>query len=257
MKNRRQFLTAAAASAALITSQSSAEEGDAGALTAATAGADGYPGALRDNPVILFQGDSITDAKRNRESKGANDMQGLGYGYPAHIAGAILRDLPDYGLQIYNRGISGNKVPDLDARWEEDVIQLKPGLLSILIGVNDLWHKRSGKYDGTAETYRDGFAALLARTEKALPKTRIVVCEPFVLRCGHITDDWFPEFETRRAFAESVATDAGVTWVPFQTMFNEAVAAGTAPEYWAADGVHPTAAGHALMAQTWRETVGI
>jgi lysophospholipase L1-like esterase len=72
-----------------------------------------------------------------------------------------------------------------------------------------------------------------------------------------VNDTWFPDFETRRGYAKEVADKAGAMWVPFQEMFNEAVEAGTKPEYWAADGVHPSVAGHALMAKTWREVVGL
>ena len=181
----------------------------------------------------------------------------LGQGYPFHLAGQLLADYALLGLNFYNRGISGNKVPDLEARWQKDCLDLKPDILSILIGVNDLWHKRSGKYDGTPEVYRDGFAALLKKTRQALPDVVFVVCEPFVLRCGAVDDSWFPEFETRRAFAAEAAKGAGAIWVPFQESFDAAVATGTEPAYWAADGVHPTQAGHALMAKTWREAVGI
>lgn len=214
--------------------------------------------ALESGTTILFQGDSITDARRDKDAEGkVNDSGMLGRGYPFHIAGGLLAENPTRGLKIYNRGISGNKVPDLDKRWEKDALALKPDILSILIGVNDIWHKLNGKYDGTPEVYRDGFAALLERTREALPDVNLVICEPFVLRCGAVNDTWFPEFETRRAYAAEVAEKAGAIWVPFQQRFDEAVDAGTKPEYWAADGVHPTHAGHALMAQTWREAVGI
>jgi lysophospholipase L1-like esterase len=244
MLSRRKLLAASAAGIAAATSEIRA--------------ADGGKVSLKEGDVILFQGDSITDAGRDRNSEGkANDSKMLGRGYPSPIAGGLLADHPKLGLQIYNRGISGNKDPDLDARWDKDALDLKPAVLSILIGVNDIWHKLNGKYDGTPEVYRDGFTALLKRTKDALPKVQLVICEPFVLRCGAVKDNWFPEMEERRAFAEEVAKNAGAIWVPFQKMFDAAVAAGTEPAYWAADGVHPTQAGHALMAQTWRETTGI
>lgn len=213
---------------------------------------------LAKGDIVLFQGDSITDARRNRKTEGkANDPSGLGDGYPMLIAGELLRDHATLGLKVYNRGISGHKVPDLQKRWQKDCLDIQPALLSILIGVNDLWHKMNGRYDGTVEIYETGFAALLKQTREALPKTRIVICEPFVLRCGAVQDSWIPEFDLRRAVAKEVAMGAGALWVPFQTMFDEAVAAGTQPEYWAGDGVHPTLAGHALMGQTWRKIVGI
>lgn len=213
---------------------------------------------LSKGDVILFQGDSITDAGRNKKSPVANE--GLGRGYPNFVAKSLHQDHPELDLQIHNRGISGNKVPDLERRWQADCIDLQPKILSILIGVNDIWHMLSGKYDGTSEVYRDGFAALLDRTQKALPSTTIVVCEPFVLISGTVKqnqDKWFPEFDVRRTYAKEVATGAGATWVPFQTMFDNAVAEGTEPGKLAGDGVHPTQQGHQLMAKTWRDVVGV
>ncbi|MCC9600738.1 SGNH/GDSL hydrolase family protein [Stieleria sp. JC731] len=213
---------------------------------------------LSKGDVILFQGDSITDAGRNKKSPVANE--GLGHGYPKFISEALHSDYPELDLQIHNRGISGNKVPDLDRRWQKDCIDIEPKILSILIGVNDIWHKLNGNYDGTAEVYRDGFAALLERTRKALPKTTFVICEPFVLMSGTVKENeskWFPEFTTRREYAKQVATEAGAMWVPFQTMFDDAVANGTEPKELAGDGVHPTQKGHQLMAKTWREVVGV
>jgi lysophospholipase L1-like esterase len=210
--------------------------------------------ALLEGGVVVFQGDSITDAGRNRRDPGPNDAGAFGRGYAFMIAAQILGARPADGIACYNRGISGNKVPDLDARWQSDAIDLKPDILSILIGVNDIWHKLNGRYDGTVEKYEKGLSALLARTREALPKTKFVICEPFVLRCGAVGDDWFPEFDERRGAAKRCAEKAEATWVPFQSMFDEAVKAQK-PAHWAGDGVHPTMAGHALMAKTWIDAV--
>lgn len=213
---------------------------------------------VKKGGTVLFQGDSITDAGRDRGSEAhANHARALGTGYPMLLGCELLRDHPKLDLRIFNRGISGHKVPDLANRWDKDCLDLTPAVLSILIGVNDIWHKLNGNYDGTVEDYRIGFAALIERTKKALPHVSIVVCEPFVLRCGAVKENWFPEFDERRAAAKQVATDSGSRWVPFQTMFDEAVAAGTEPAYWARDGVHPSLAGHALMAQAWRKVAGL
>lgn len=214
--------------------------------------------SLKKGDVIVFQGDSITDAGRDKKRQDMpNDTAAFGRGYPSLLGKQLLADYPDLDLKIYNRGISGHKVPQLDARWQKDTIDLKPAVLSILIGVNDMWHKMNGRYDGTVKDYGEQFAALLKRTQKELPNVRIVVCEPFALRCGAINDTWFPEFDQRRALAKKVAEDAGVEFVPFQSMFDKAIAAGTEPAHWARDGVHPTPEGHALMAKTWREVTGI
>jgi lysophospholipase L1-like esterase len=246
--DRRAFLTVSAAAAA--TSRLAANPTAPAAKPAAV--------TLNKGDLVLFQGDSITDAGRDRKTEAEPNHGGaLGRGYAAILAGGLLLDHRELGLRILNRGISGNKVPDLDRRWQADALELKPAVLSILIGVNDIWHKMNGKYDGTPESYRDGFTALLQRTREALPQVKLVICEPFVLRCGAINDKWFPEFDQRRAFAREVSDQAGAIWVPFQEAFDDAVAAGTTPAFWAADGVHPTVAGHALMAATWRRAVGI
>ena len=225
-------------------------------MDATAADQHGSNQSIGKDSVILFQGDSITDAGRDRKNQSPNNGRAFGRGYPMLIASGLLRDYPSHNLKIYNRGISGNKVPDLEKRWQEDCIDLKPTLLSILIGVNDIWHKLNGRYDGTVESYKSGLAALLERTQTELPDTRIVICEPFVLRCGAVTDKWFPEFERRREACLSVAESMSLTVVPFQKMFDEATK-DTPPSFWAGDGVHPSMAGHALMARTWRETVSV
>ncbi len=212
------------------------------------------PRGRTSGSVILFQGDSITDCGRDRAVLEPNLADALATGYPLLIASRLLGDRPEAGLQVYNRGISGNKVPDLDARWQADALDLKPDLLSILIGVNDIWHKMNGRYSGTVEDYETGYGALLDRTKRALPGVRLVVLEPFVLRTGAVTDAWFPEFDQRRAAAARVAERAGATFVPLHGLF-ERLSRQAPPAYWAADGVHPTVAGHGVIARAWLETV--
>jgi lysophospholipase L1-like esterase len=126
--------------------------------------------------------------------------------------------------------------------------------LSILIGVNDIWHKLNGKYDGTVEVYERDYRALLERTRQALPNIKLVICEPFVLRCGAVNDTWFPLFDEYRAAARRVADSFQATFVPFQSMFDEAVQLAP-PNHWAGDGVHPSAFGASLMAHNWLKAV--
>src|SRR6266700_2147208 len=164
--------------------------------TAALAASSVAPVSLRRPPradglVVLFQGDSITDAGRDRQVSEPNLARGLGSGYPLLVASAALAAHPDRSLRFYNRGISGNKVPDLAARWAAYTVALAPDVLSILIGVNDFWHKLSSGYTGTVEDYEHQYAALLDDTRRALPRTRLIVLEPFVLRCGAVDDHWF------------------------------------------------------------------
>lgn len=250
--NRRGFLKTSALSAAVLATL--------GAATEARAASRNKERLIAKHDVILFQGDSITDAGRSRD-KGktdvANNQPGLGNGYVWLAASQLLVDRPADELRIFNRGISGHKVFQLAERWQADCLDLKPDLLSILIGVNDFWHTQDPKlgYNGTVEIYERDYHALVARTKQALPKVRLVVCEPFVLRCGAVKDSWLPEFAKYRAAAKRVADKHRATFVPFQAMF-DAAAKFAPPEHWAADGVHPSGAGAALMAHFWLKAIG-
>jgi lysophospholipase L1-like esterase len=215
---------------------------------------------IANRDVILFQGDSITDAGRSRDQERTavpNNQPGLGNGYAWLAAAELLVGRPDDGLKIFNRGISGHKVFQLAERWQVDCLDLKPDVLSILIGVNDIWHSLDPRlnYKGTMEIYEHDYHALVERTKKARPKAKLVICEPFVLRCGAVTDQWFPEFDQYRAAAKRVAGKHHATFVPFQAMFDVA-AKYAPPEHWAGDGVHPSPAGAALMAHFWLKAVG-
>jgi len=134
-------------------------------------------------------------------------------------------------------------------------LDFEPNVLSILIGVNDVWHKLDGKYDGTVEIYERDYHALVERTKAALSDIRLVICEPFVLRCGAVDEKWFPDFDGYRAAARRVSEAAGATFVPLQSMFDRAIKYAP-PKHWASDGVHPTPAGAAMMAHCWLRTVG-
>src|SRR5574340_322678 len=144
--NRRGFLAAAAAGTLAWADSLGAADHDAQARPPA-------PGS-----VVLFQGDSITDCDRRRDDTDPNALAALGNGYPLLVAGALLDEHPDRALRFYNHGVSGNRVPDLESRWQADTIALQPNVLSILIGVNDLWHKLMGRSNGTVADYESGYA---------------------------------------------------------------------------------------------------
>lgn len=229
------------------------------AASAAAVGAARFPTYARPQPgmdgtTVLFQGDSITDAGRNRSRTGANDIAALGSGYPLLLAAELRERHPGSDLQIFNRGVSGNTVPDLQARWQVDTIALAPTILSILIGVNDIWHTRAKTFSGTAATYETAYAALLATTRTALPGVRLVVLEPFVTRVGAVDESWFPEFDEYRAAAARVAKRSGALFVPLHEMLQE-LGRSSSPAYWAGDGVHPTLAGHQAIAHQWLRVV--
>lgn len=205
--------------------------------------------SLKNDDVILFQGDSITDAGRSRDDKGFNSGKALGSGY-AFLAGAsLLETHAGKNLKIYNRGISGNKVFQLAERWEEDCLALKPTVLSILIGVNDFWHMLNGKYDGTVETYRNDFRALLQRTKEKLPDVKLIIGEPFaVAEVKAVDGNWFPRFNEYQKAAQELAQQFNAVFIPYQSVFDQA-AKKAPPVYWTHDGVHPSLAGSQLMSE--------
>lgn len=210
----------------------------------------------RSGKIILFQGDSITDAHRDKSAYYPNQARGLGSGYVFAASARLLEKHPDQELMIYNRGISGHKVFQLANRWEDDCLNLKPDVLSILIGVNDYWHKINGHYNGTVKIYEDDYRALLNRTMEALPDLKLVICEPFAVRGGRAINesDWFPKFDEYRQVAKSLAEEFKATFIPFQSIFNEALNRGDV-DYWCPDGVHPSIAGAQLMADHWVDAV--
>lgn len=210
---------------------------------------------IPSNSTILFQGDSITDCHRSRDAAGVpNDLGGLGQGYPMMAAAELLGTRPADGLRVFNRGISGNRIVDLYARMQSDILNLKPDLLSILIGVNDTWHGMNPDWNNgiAIPKYERIYRDLLNEVRENLPSVKLVLCEPFVLRCGVVRDDWVVEIDQRRAVVAKLANEFGAVRVPFQSMFDEAVKLAP-PEHWAPDGVHPSAAGHHLMAKCWLE----
>lgn len=204
--------------------------------------------------TLLFQGDSITDAGRNREITKPNNPSALGSGYANLVAAQLLADRPEKALRCYNRGISGNRIVDLYARWKIDGVNLQPDIISILIGVNDTWHEFGSQNGVEVDRYETIYKLLLDYTKQRLPDVKLVLCEPFVLPCGVVTTAWQDEMNQRRAIVQSLAETYGAIFVPFQSMFDNACA-DAPPDFWAEDGVHPTPAGHKRMATLWLETV--
>ena len=207
---------------------------------------------IHANDVVLFQGDSITDAGRDRNQAGSN--AGLGTGYALFIAAQLRAERPSAGLRFFNRGISGNRIVDLYARIKSDAINLKPNLLSVLIGVNDTWHEFGGQNGVAVPKFERIYRDFLTEVQAALPTIKFVLCEPFVLPCGVVTKDWIAEMDQRRIVVKKLAGEFNAKFVPFQTMFDNAMKQAP-PDYWAGDGVHPSAAGHMRMAQTWLKEV--
>lgn len=204
--------------------------------------------------TILFQGDSITDGTRTR-----NPEQNYQHGqsYVNMIAGRLGYDLANHAPRFYNRGTSGHRVSDLYARWNEDAFSLKPDLISILIGVNDAWRIMNGEPTGATDRFERAYRHLLEETREVLPHTGLVLCEPFILKSGAVAnnwDAWLKKMAEYQSIVRQLAEEFDAVFVPLQEPFNKACQRAEA-EYWIYDGVHPTAAGHFLIAHEWLSVV--
>jgi lysophospholipase L1-like esterase len=203
---------------------------------------------------ILFQGDSITDGGRGRNG----DLNhALGHSYAYLIAARSGASFPERNLVFFNRGISGNKIPQLAERWQKDALDLKPTVVSILIGVNDIWHPLNEGKPVSPEEFEAGYDKLLADTVAALPNVKLVLGEPFILP-GRATRErweiWQEHLKEFQAIVEKLGAKYHATVVHYQKAFDAATKRADA-EYWIWDGVHPTAAGHQLMADEWVRAV--
>jgi len=215
----------------------------------------GYPLSIVENAgnnyTFLFQGDSITDGNWSRDMDW-NHV--LGHGYAYLIAARLWYEFPTKGFHFFNRGTSGNTVTDLAARWDNDTITIKPNLLSILVGVNDIMHAVYGDKNYSVASYEEGYRGLLQRTKEQLPGIELVICEPFILPVGKVKerwDDFQREITPRQAITKKLSVEFGAIYVPLQESFNKAAAQYQPAEFWLWDGIHPMPNGHELFAREW------
>lgn len=246
MDNRRDFLKKSLltlGAAGLGTSLASAIDFSTGAKAKLS---------INKGDVILFQGDSITDAGRNKQNLKPNDGNAIGNGYAFMAASTLLNKYADKDIKVYNRGISGNRVPDLINRWQEDALDIKPNILSIMIGVNDFWRTMDSGAKNTPAEYKAQYKQLLDSTKSALPNVKLIIIEPFgVKNVKHVTDAWFPEFPKYQNVAKEIAQEYGAIFLPYQQIFDQGLKRNSDGGYWTTDGVHTTMAGANLMAEAW------
>ncbi|MFJ7206521.1 SGNH/GDSL hydrolase family protein [Streptomyces sp. NPDC098789] len=217
---------------------------------------------VRAGSTVMFTGDSITDCQR------LESEDGLGFGYPLRIAGEWGLRHPDRPVTWLNTGVGGNKVMDLAARWQTDVLDARPDVVSILVGVNDMgWHTLDPKgYVISADEFEAAYGRLLAPLARA--GTQLILIEPFLLPIHGVVEagggsvligeaertEWRVDLDPKIQAVRRLARRYGARLIAADGMFAE-LAATTEPEHWSADGVHPTPAGHAALAAAWLRLV--
>ena len=198
---------------------------------------------------ILFYGDSITDAGRDYTQLHGEEAMGKGYVKYA-VAGLKERGFTDEDL--INRGISGNRIVDLYARIKIDCWNHQPDFISILIGVNDIWHELEIQNGVERDRFEKMYRILIEDTKKVLPNVKMMLCEPFVLE-GLATSAKYDQFLEVYKYAEVVkklAAEYGLYYLPLQEKLTQAAANATAAEF-LSDGVHPAEGGAKLIASEW------
>jgi len=233
-----------------------------GAETSSPAlGVDGYNyrlPAFKTGSRLLFQGDSITDMKWGRKESDRNHY--LGHSYVYLLAARLGVEMPEAKLDFYNRGKSGNAVAQLRKRWQTDAIDMKPDLLSILVGTNDVGQGlRNSDNEVTPAAFEADYRFILDASRKANPALRLVLLDPFVLPTGGLSNE--QTYAVRREATDKLrvvvaklAKEFDAVHIRTQDIFDAAAKAAT-PEHWVWDGVHPLPQGHELIARHWLQAV--
>ena len=203
---------------------------------------------IQPHDHILFYGDSITDCGRGRENPAE-----LGTGYVRLISSRLLSTFPKYNLTCTNRGVSGNRIYDLESRFDAEVAPLKPTLVSILIGINDTWRAFDSRVDSPIPDFEASYKRLIERLRGELG-ARVVILEPFLLPVPEDRAAWRTDLDPRIGAIRRLAAEYHLPYVPLDGFFASAATEREAA-YWLPDGVHPSLAGHGLIADRWWKAV--
>lgn len=203
---------------------------------------------IKQDSRILFQGDSVTDCRRDRK-----EPAGLGSGYPLIVASMFPALFPNHGVEFINRGIGGNRAKDLINRWQTDCIDLKPDLLSIMIGINDTWRRYDAQDPTSTKQFAENYRQILKMTRENLD-CEIILIEPYVLHVPADRLTWREDLDPKREVIRQLATEFKTRFIPMDELFAKA-ATQQSPAFWCPDGVHPSPAGHGLIAKAWLNEV--
>ncbi len=198
---------------------------------------------------ILFQGDSITDAGRSRDYDSV-----IGTGYPLLVKASLGYENPGE-YEFINKGVSGDRIVDVYARIKRDIINYRPDVMSLLVGVNDVWHDVLFMNGVDAEKYFRIYDMLISEIKEALPDIKIMIMEPFVLRASATDEKWEyfdVEVKKRAEMARKIAEKYSLPFIELQNGF-DVLSEKTGASYWLSDGVHPTPMGHEYIKSRWIE----
>ena len=197
---------------------------------------------------ILFQGDSITDAGRDKRN-----YHQMGNGYPKFASALIAQAHPDVEFEFINLGISGNRTDQLFDRLYSDAIALEPDIVSILIGVNDVWHRQSAHIMTTDAQIELNYRTILTKLRE-MTSAKIIMIAPYLLDCEG-KDEVKADLAKIMPIIRSLAEEFADVYIPLDQHFAEALKTQPEPKYYSADGVHPNQNGAAFIGQLYAEAI--
>lgn len=209
---------------------------------------------LKANDTIVFIGDSITDAGRNEVA-----YRPFGFGYVHFATYHLLAKYPELNLNIVNTGISGNTIRDLEGRWKRDCLKYKPDIVSVLIGINDVWLKYNIGPDIQAEgvfvdEYEATFRKLLSGIKDKF-NSQLVLMEPFMF-CDDLGNELYKDLKNHIKIVHKMAEEFDAVLVPLQKFIGEQIKEVPA-EKWSDDMVHPFVWAHAWIANHWLKVTNL
>lgn len=199
--------------------------------------------AARAQRSFLFLGDSITDCSR------AEDPQGLGYGYVRLIAEHLAAHEPT--ARVINRGISGDRAQELVRRFDRDCLELETDVITVYIGVNDTWHGFTRGETVTAEEFERDYRYMLDQLSATRPAVPVLMVVPFVTDIDQEKAGFHADLDQKVAVIRDLAHEFRHAVVDLEQVIERAWSVGHTPASIAEDGVHPTIAGHRLIADAW------
>lgn len=207
---------------------------------------------FKKGQVVLFQGDSVTDCGRDRE-----DITSLSNGYAGKVASIYNTLFPDNEVVFINKGVSGNRVPDLIVRYMEDFLDLEPDFISILIGINDVWRRYDANDPTTLDSFFDHYEYLLKMIRHNMPDTKIMLIEPFVLPSLPDRAAWREDLDPKIQVVRELARQYADYYIPMDGIYASLCANTYTPTELTEDGVHPSQLGHAVLAEAYLKTLEI
>jgi lysophospholipase L1-like esterase len=198
---------------------------------------------------VVFQGDSITDAGRDKRN-----YHHMGNGYPKYAAQLMQENHPEIEFEFINQGISGNRTCQLFDRLYPDALAFEPDIISILIGINDVWHRHGSVHIATTDLQIEtNYRAILERLKKET-KAKIVILCPFLLD-DEAKESWRDEVDRVIAIVRKLADEFADVYIPLDLLFEEALKTQPEPKYYSADGVHPNDNGRAFIGKHYADAV--